>query len=686
MESGSRKGAKDSQRRRGQILKQRRLLRVPAAAGLLPTPTLRLLEKHMTSSGESPRVAPVSSSTGRMHVELCGRFGVHLDGAPVSDDAMRRSKTRAVLSMLALAPQFQLRREQVADALWPDLDGDAAANQLAKAVHALRRAFEPDLAARAQSRFLESSDGLLHLTAPGGVTVDAVEFRDAARFGLAAGTSAALDSAVALIPGELLPEFLYEPWTMPLRDEIRTSSARVLERAAELREQAGDARRAERLWRRLLDVEPASESAFQGLIRSAIRRGDRTEALRLLAVCRETLRRELDVEPDESTVTMARTAVQSCGVQETKVGADLPTYVNGLEISVEQAGDARNRTSVREARSLPLAVLCGWGARARRTAGAAAIVALTVVFVATTAPGRSVQRATRSSVRSVVSIFTGEPADPSMVVLAGRGVAPHARVDVVGSRSGLATFADAEGRFSLPGVAWRPGQKYRIAVSEDGQSASIAQVVASHVPSDRGVLDIGSLPVTDTPLVALEDVAGLNSFAVVEFHGDAFLAGVVRAVTVEAASDSDRVGAIDDFVASLYDPNALDRRTPHETVALGSGRASDLNDAMAALARIAGYESRLVDVGDPDHPGLTYPLVEVSFDGAWHVYDPATATRFSTEDGRVPSFAEAQRVPGTVRLAGPNGRTYWNAEWLRRLYASPLHRYRLVRSEAGLIG
>ena len=623
---------------------------------------------------------------GRMRIELCGRFGVRLDGAPVSDDAMRRSKTRAVLSMLALAPQFQLRREQVADALWPDLDGDAAANQLAKAVHALRRAFEPDLAARAPSRFLASSDGMLYLSAPGGVTVDAVEFRDAARFGLAAGTLAALDSAVALIPGELLPEFLYEPWTMPLRDEIRTSSARVLERAAELREQAGDARRAERLWRRLLDVEPASESAFQGLIRLAIRRGDRTEALRLLAVCRDMLWRELDVEPDESTVTMARSAVHASLVSGITEGADRPVCVDRLAVSIEQAGEVLPRTPVREASSLPLAVLFAWGARARRTVGAVAIVALTVVFVATTTPGRSVQRATRTSVRSVVSIFTGEPADPTMVVLAGRGVAPHARVDVVGSRSGLATYADAEGRFSLPGIAWRPGQKYRIAVSQDGSSASVSQVVASHVPSDRGVLDIGSLPVTDSPLVALENVTGLNSFAVVEFHGDAYLAGVVRAVTVEAATDTERVGALDEFVASLYDPNALERRSPHETVALGSGRASDLNDAMAALARFAGFESRLVDVGDPDHPGLTYPLVEVSFDGAWHVYDPATATRFSTDDGRVPSFAEAQRVPGTVRLAGPNGRTYWNAEWLRRLYASPLHRYRVVRSETGLIG
>lgn len=641
----------------------------------------------MSGSSDSPPVArgpvPGPAPAGCLRIGLCGRVGAFIDDVPVSDEALRRSKTRALLAMLALAPLFRLRREQVADALWPDLDGDSAANQLGKAVHALRRALEPDLAARSQSRFLASNDGILQLHAAGRVAVDALEFRDAARFGLASGTSAALDSAIALLPGELLPEFQYEPWTMQLREEIRTLRARVLERAAELREQSGEDSRAERLWQRLLEVEPASESAFRGLIRVANRRGDRTEALRLLAVCREALRRELDVEPDAKTVSLARAAVA-----ETAIAGASVESVEGLirEAPVCMSDEKSLRKPVRVAGSLPFAVPDAWGARARRTAAAAVIVALTVVLVATTAPGRSVQRATRQTVRSIVSVVTGQPADPMMVVLAGRGVAPHSRVDVVGSRSGLATFADAEGRFLLPGIAWRPGQKYRIAVSPDGQTASISQVVASQVPSDRGVLDIGPLPDPDGQVVALEEVSGLNSFAAIDFHDDAYLAGVVRAVTVSAPTDADRVEALDAFVASLYDPSALDRRIPHETVARGSGRASDLNDTLAALARAAGYRARLVDVGDPDHTGLTYPLVEVSYDGAWHVFDPATATRFVTDDGRVPSFAEAQRAPSTVRLADRKVREYWDAEWLKRLYASPLHRYRVVESEAPLVG
>lgn len=641
----------------------------------------------MSGSSDSPPVArvpvPGPTSAGRLRIELCGRFRVIVDGVPVNHEALRRSKTRALLALLALAPQSRLRREQIADALWPDLDGDGAANQLAKAVHSLRRALEPDLAPRAPSRFLESADGLLLLRAPDGLTVDALEFRDAACFGLASGTTAALGGAVAILPDELLPEFLYESWTMPLREELRMLRVRVLERSAESCERSDDARRAERLWQRLLGVEPASEVAYRGLIRAAVGRGDRSEAQRLLAACRETLRRELDAEPDASTVALARTAVVAKPAAVVSIAS---TEGQCREASVGSSREKSELTSVRVAGSLPVAVPNAWGARARRTAAAAVIVALTVVLVATTTPGRAVQRATRQTVRTLASVITGQPVDPTMVVLAGRGVEPHSRVDVVGSRSGLATFADADGRFLLPGIAWRPGQKYRIAVSPDGQTASISQVVASQIPSDRGVLDIGALPDPDGPAVALEEVSGLNSFAAIDFHDDAYLAGVVRAVTVSAPTDAERVEALDAFVASLYDPSALDRRSPHEAVACGSGRASDLNDALAALARVAGYRARLVDVGDPDHTGLTYPLVEVSYGGSWHVFDPATATRFVTDDGRVPSFAEAQRAPATVRLADQNVRTYWDAEWLRRLYASPLHRYRVVESEAPLVG
>lgn len=654
---------------------------------------------------ESSALRPLPS---QLRIELCGPFRVYVDGLQVGDVAFRRAKIRAALSLLALAPQLQLRREQWADALWPELDGDGAANQLAKAIHVLRRVFEPELGPRVPSRFLVSHEGVVQLQAPGGVTVDALEFRDAARFGIAAGTSPALDSAIALLPDELLQEFLDEPWTISLREELRRLHSRVLERAAELSEQSDAVDRADRLWQQLLAIDPASEVAYRGLIRGAVRRGDRSGANRLLGACREVLRRELDVEPDASTVAIALsgTPETSIGVSSEQVGTTALQDVQVARLAPRQApfrglnenafaenapmgwrGAVFARKTVRFTLSLPHALQIAGGARwqwIRTVATLLVISMLTVLFIATTPAGRSVQRATRKNVRAVVSMLTGEPADPMIIVLAGSGVAPRARVDVVGSRSGLATYADEEGRFALPGVAWRPGQMYQVAVSLDENIAAVTSVSTRSFPAANGVLDIGQLPPPNQSVTLLESVAGLNSFAVVSLDGDAYLAGVVRAVTVTSTTDADRVKAIDAFVASLYDATSRERRSVSDRVSLGSGSAGELNETMAVLTSVAGYRTRLVDVGDPDHPGLTYPLVEVMFEGSWHVFDPASATEFRNVDGGVPSFAEARLSPEDVRIGEAGRLRPWTAEWLRRVYGSPLHRYREV-GESGTI-
>ena len=345
------------------------------------------------------------------------------------------------------------------------------------------------------------------------------------------------------------------------------------------------------------------------------------------------------------------------------------------------------RKTERLSLSLPHALRIAGGARWIRTVAAFLVISiLTVLFVAATPPGRSVQRATRKTLRATVSFITGESADPMIVVMAGSGVAPRARVDVVGSRSGLATFADEEGRFALPGVAWRPGQTYQVAVSLDGRTAAVSSVSTGSFPAANGVLDIGYLPPPDRGVTTLESVAGLNSFAMVSLDSDAFLAGVVRAVTVASSTDAGRVKAIDAFVASLYDAMSSDRRSVGDCVLLGSGNAGDLNETMAVLARVAGYRARLVDVGDPDHPGLTYPLVEVMFDGSWHVFDPASATEFRNVDGGVPSFAEARLSPEDVHMGEVGRLRPWATEWLRRIYGSPLHRYREVGQSGTLEG
>src|SRR6266545_6197746 len=76
----------------------------------------------------------------RVRVELLGHFRVTVDDRVVSAGDWRRARSVALVKLLALAPGYRLHREQVMDALWPELAPDAAAGNLRKAVHYARQA------------------------------------------------------------------------------------------------------------------------------------------------------------------------------------------------------------------------------------------------------------------------------------------------------------------------------------------------------------------------------------------------------------------------------------------------------------------------------------------------------------------------------------------------------------------
>src|SRR3954452_19785766 len=77
-----------------------------------------------------------------MHVDvrLLGGFDVAVDGAQAPGEAWSRRAAASLVKLLALTPGHRLRREQVIDALWPDLLVERAAPRLHKAAHYARTA------------------------------------------------------------------------------------------------------------------------------------------------------------------------------------------------------------------------------------------------------------------------------------------------------------------------------------------------------------------------------------------------------------------------------------------------------------------------------------------------------------------------------------------------------------------
>ena len=126
----------------------------------------------------------------RVDIRLLGGFEVEVDGVPVAADAWSRRHASHLVKVLALAPGRRMHREQVLDALWPDVDIDAAAARMHKAAHFARTAL-----GRGDGVVL--TRGTVALLPADEVTVDVATFEAAVRAGR-------IDEALDRYRGELL--------------------------------------------------------------------------------------------------------------------------------------------------------------------------------------------------------------------------------------------------------------------------------------------------------------------------------------------------------------------------------------------------------------------------------------------------------------------------------------------------
>jgi DNA-binding SARP family transcriptional activator/tetratricopeptide (TPR) repeat protein len=216
-----------------------------------------------------------------VRIGLLGGFTVSVGGRSLPPASWSRRSSSAVVKLLALAPGRSLHRDQVVDALWPDLAPDAAADRLNTAVHYARRALGSPQALARRGEVLALD---------GGVEVDVDTFAVLARTAVRTRTAADVDAALAAYPGPLLPDDLFAPWAEADRDRLAAVHTDLL--------------RAGRRWDELLALEPADEQAHMELLRAHAARGDRRAVLRQFERLDRALRVELGVAPSAEAVAL----------------------------------------------------------------------------------------------------------------------------------------------------------------------------------------------------------------------------------------------------------------------------------------------------------------------------------------------------------------------------------------------
>jgi DNA-binding SARP family transcriptional activator/tetratricopeptide (TPR) repeat protein len=236
-----------------------------------------------------------STRTFPVHIFLLGRFEVTRGKQHLQARHWTRRKAASLLQRLAL--ERRLLKDQAIEFLWPNSEPTAGANNLYRTLYALRKTLTEGLELDAPETVFTFNDGRLQLNED--VWVDVHEFKR-----LLASQPAlpeALQQAIDLYQGELLPDDRYSEWTQTLRPSLHRTYREACLALAEHHRRHGRYPEAIALLTPLLSDDLADEPVHRSLMRLYTLAGRRHDALRQYQVCAAALADELSVSPSPET-------------------------------------------------------------------------------------------------------------------------------------------------------------------------------------------------------------------------------------------------------------------------------------------------------------------------------------------------------------------------------------------------
>ena len=262
------------------------------------------------TTGAKGLLAAVAVAAHTIEVGVLGPAVLRIDGAVPSGLDWQRERVRALL--LYFVVRGASRREDVAEALWPDLPPDAADRNLRVTLAYLQRVLEPDRRKGEPPFFLRQDGALLSLAGPPHLTVDAAVFAaelvqaaEADRRGVPSVALELLEQATARWRGRCLEDVAFAEWAQPMVHHVTADFVQASVRAGELHLAAGRTADARRHARRALGSDAWCEPAHRVLVAAALADGDRAGAARALAAC-DAMLADLGVTPDADTDVLRR--------------------------------------------------------------------------------------------------------------------------------------------------------------------------------------------------------------------------------------------------------------------------------------------------------------------------------------------------------------------------------------------
>ena len=242
-----------------------------------------------------------------LQIYTLGRFSVSRGVEPIRFVRKAQRRPLEMLKVLLALGGRDVATDQLAMAMWPESEGDAAYNAFEITLHRLRKLIGLEKA-------LVLSNGLLTLD-------NKLCWVDAWVFEQATGQAEALlnstqpdpdelagmsSRVLALYHGHFLGRETPEPWSISLRERLRSKFLRHLIDVARHWERIGRHETAIQCYQKGLEVDDLAEIFYQRLMVCYQQLGRRSEALAVYRRCRTTLSLVLSIAPSPAIQAIHR--------------------------------------------------------------------------------------------------------------------------------------------------------------------------------------------------------------------------------------------------------------------------------------------------------------------------------------------------------------------------------------------
>jgi len=253
--------------------------------------------EHLPLSDDLP-IPELESGLPELELYAFGDARVSMDGKVILQSAWQTTTTKELFFFFATNPKGW-RKEEIIDELWMDATRSQANDLFHASMYRLRRALFPDC--------IVFRDGLYRLNHEAVRWLDVREFEQeyatVMEITLPEQQIEQLERVVALYRGDFLSEF-YGDWCIMQREELRLKYLDALALLGSAWFRFGNLRRAEEVYHKALDREPAREETYRELMALYAAMGDRVSVIQTYQQCVEALKTEVGVTPLPETVEL----------------------------------------------------------------------------------------------------------------------------------------------------------------------------------------------------------------------------------------------------------------------------------------------------------------------------------------------------------------------------------------------